>query len=342
MRAVRLHATGEALRLDEVVRPEPSGTEVRVRVAGAGVCRTDLHIVDGIQERVQLPRTLGHEIAGTIDAAGPDAELGRHHLAIGDAVVVYGGWGCGTCAECRAGVEQRCERSVAPGFQADGGYAEAMLVPDARHLVALGSLDPGHAAPLGDAGMTALRAVRRADPWLAEDARVLVIGAGGVGQFVLQLLRLVPAAGRSLHVAVRDLEPSRLERAGALGADLGLLADDPGFVLDGIGARPNVVIDVVGSEDTLALAAAAVAPGGAVILVGEAGGTHPFGFASPSIEAWMTTVAWGAPADLRDVVALARAHRLTWEVETMPLDAAAAAHDRLRAGHVTGRLVLVP
>ncbi|HEX7196389.1 MAG TPA: alcohol dehydrogenase catalytic domain-containing protein, partial [Candidatus Limnocylindria bacterium] len=180
MRAVRLHAVGEPLRAEDVALPEPTGTEIRIRVAGCGVCHTDLHVVDGIQTRVELPVTLGHEVAGWVDAMGGGVEDAP---PVGQAVVVHGAWGCGTCRECTGGAEQRCERSVAPGFQADGGYAEAILVPHPRHLVPLAGLDPVHAAPLADAGITPYRAVRRAEPWLLPGARVLVIGAGGLGQF---------------------------------------------------------------------------------------------------------------------------------------------------------------
>ena len=344
MRAVRLHAVGEALRTTEVPIPEPRGTEVRIRVAGAGVCRTDLHIVDGSQSRVVLPRTLGHEVSGWIDALGPEAAgpMRRARLSEGDPVVVHGGWGCGECDECRAGQEQRCERSVAPGFQADGGYAEAMLVPHARHLIGIGDLDPVRAAPLGDAGITPYRAIRRVEPWLTDGARVLVIGAGALGQFALELLRIVPTAGRSLTIGVREIDPDRLERAAELGADVGLLAVEPAQTVDGLGGPVHVVLDFVGTDESLAHAAEVVAPGGAILLVGEAGGSLTVGFHRPAIEAWISTVAWGSVADLRDVVRLARRGRLRWEVEPMPLAEAQAAHERLRDGSVRGRLVLVP
>jgi propanol-preferring alcohol dehydrogenase len=257
-------------------------------------------------------------------------------------VLVYGGWGCGECLQCRNGDEQRCEQSVAPGFQADGGYAESMLVPHPRHLVGLGDLDPVRAAPLADAGITPHNAVRRALPWLLPGARVLVIGAGALGQFALQLLRLTVPGGRDLLVGVRELDPDRLERAAELGADVGLLALEPELTIEGLNGRPDVILDFVGTDDTLAHAAEVVTPGGAILLVGEAGGHVPFGMDRLTVEAWLTTVSWGSPDDLRDVVRLARRGRLRWDVETMPLDQAAAAHERLRRGEVTGRVVLVP
>lgn len=344
MHAVRLHGPGEPLRIEQVPTPEPDGTRVRIRVAGAGVCHTDLHIVDGSQARVELPVTLGHEVAGWIDATAPGAEphLRRQHLALGDAVVVSGGWGCGECRECRAGAEQRCATSRAPGFQVDGGYAETMLVPHPRHLVALRGIDPVKAAPLADAGVTPYRAVRRADPWLTPGARILLIGCGALGQFALQFLRLVPAAGQELRIGVRELDPRRLDRATELGADVALLDGNAEMTLDALGGRAEAVFDFVGAESTLALAAEVVAPGGLVMLIGEAGGSMPFGFDSAPAESWLTTVAWGSASDLREVVRLASRGRLRWNVETLPLRDAATAHARLRAGDVDGRLVLVP
>ncbi|HSK93026.1 MAG TPA: alcohol dehydrogenase catalytic domain-containing protein [Candidatus Angelobacter sp.] len=343
MRAVRLHVPGEPLRLEDLPLPAPVDDQVRVRVGGCGVCRTDLHLLDGTQTRVTLPRILGHEVAGWIDAVGPDAaeEMRARRLRVGDSVVVFGGWGCGVCRECLAGAEQRCASSIAPGFQADGGYAEAILVPHARHLEPLGRLDPVRAAPLADAAMTAHRAVQRTAPWLRPGARVLVIGCGGVGAFAVQLLRIAPN-GDDLAIGVRELDPGRLERAAELGADIGLLAAEPSMVLDAFGGPVDVVIDVVGTDGTLRHAADVVAPDGLVLLVGEAGGRIGFGFDDMPLESWLSSVAWGDRRDLSAGTALARAGRLRWEVEPVPLEDAGQALDRMRAGEVEGRLVLVP
>ena len=341
MRAVRLHAVGARLAVEEAPQPDPHGTEVLVRVAGCGVCRTDLAIEDGTQSRVELPVILGHEVAGWVEASGPEATLDGALPALGDPVVVSGGWGCGACDECRRGDEQRCERGRAPGFQADGGYAELLLVPHPRHLVALGSLDPVHAAPLADAGVTPYRAVRRAAPWLRDGARVLVIGAGGLGQFAIQHLRR-SAHGGTLRIVVSEPDARRRDRAGALGADAAPADDGPAALREALGSQADVVLDLVGSDRTLRNAAELVAPGGLVMLVGEAGGTQRFGFESPAVESWLTTTAWGSVAELRAVVAMAQRGELGWSVVRVPLAEAQAAHDRLRAGEVDGRLVLVP
>ena len=340
MLAVRSHAAGEPLRIEEVPLPEPTGTEVRIKVAGCGVCHTDLHIARTDRIRVERPITLGHEVAGWIDAVGPEAaaELRRARLHEGEAVVVFGGWGCGACAQCALGEEQRCERSASPGFQRDGGYAEYMLVPHARHLVPLGDLHPWHAAPLADAGVTPWRAVQRAAAWLQPGARVLLIGLGGLGQFALQYLRRLP----DLTIAVRELNPDKLLLADELGADLGLLMGDEALVELGLGGPADVVFDFVGDNPSLDYAVRNVAPGGLVSLVGEGGGHHEFSFSRMPVEASLTTTAWGSLADLKEVVRLARRGRMKWEVERMPLRKARSAHDRLLAGQVRGRLVLVP
>ena len=340
MLAVRTHRAGEPLRVEELPTPEPAGAAVRLRVAGCGVCHTDLHIVDGDRLRVTRPVTLGHEVAGFVDAAGPDArqELRRARIHEGDAVIVFGGWGCGQCRDCLAGNEQRCAQGASPGFQVDGGYAEHMLVPDARHLIPLRRLDPVRAAPLADAGVTPYRAVLRAGPWLTDGARVLLIGMGGLGQFAIQYLRRLPG----LTIAVRELRPDRLETAAQLGADLGLLGGDESLVSLGLGGAADVVFDFVGSDETLGYAAANVSPGGLICLVGEAGGGLEFSMDSPPVESYLTTAAWGSPADLREVVRLAQRGRIRWKVEPMALRDANAAHERLRSGDVDGRLVLVP
>jgi len=340
MLAVRTHAAGEPLRVEDVPVPEPSGTEVRVRVAGCGVCHTDLHLARTDRLRITRPVTLGHEIGGSIDAWGDEAApaLRRAKLDKGDRVVVFGGWGCGSCRECASGEEQRCERGESPGFQRDGGYAEQVLVPHARYLVGIGDLHADHAAPLADAGVTPFRAVSRATAWLTPGARVLLIGFGGLGQFAIQYLRRLP----DLVVAVREVNPDRLAAAARMGADLGLLEGDEALVNLGLGGPADVVFDFVGTDATLDYAARNVAPGGLVSLVGEAGGTLPFGFERLPVEASLTTTAWGSVAHLKAVVRLARRGRLRWDVERMPLAEAQAAHDRLAAGKVEGRLVLVP
>ena len=289
--------------------------------------------------RVSLPLTLGHEVSGWIDAwgtdAGPDLEAAGLHA--GDPVLVFGGWGCGECRECRAGEEQRCRDGSSPGFQMDGGYAEAMLVPEARYLLPLGSLDPVRAAPLADAGLTPYRAVRRAAPWLQPEARVLIVGFGGLGQFALQYLRRHP----DLQISVLDPNPDKVALAARMGADEAGLPQLAGPA-QGAYREADVIFDFVGSDATLAAAAAQLAPNGLLMVVGESGGAISFGFELAAIESWITTTAWGSIDELREVIGLAATGVLTCEVEVMPLADAALAHARLASGEVRGRIVLVP
>jgi alcohol dehydrogenase, propanol-preferring len=340
MLAVRTYAAGEPLRLEDVPVPTPRGTEILIRVAGAGVCHTDLHVARTDRFRVERPITLGHEVAGWIAGMGADAGglLRKARLKEDEPVAVFGGWGCGECRDCKRGDEQRCENSRAPGFQVDGGYAEYLLVPHPRHLVSLGKLDPVEAAPLADAGITSFRAVRRAAAWLPEGSRALLIGLGGVGQFALQYLRRLP----EVLVGVREIDPDKVQTAGELGADVSFLSGEEDLIFTGMGGPADVVFDFVGSDETLALAVRFVAPGGLVSLVGEAGGEMNYSFEALPPEATLTTTSWGSHDDLRDVVQLARRKSLHWKIDRMPLREAPAAHDRLAAGQVRGRLVLVP
>jgi alcohol dehydrogenase, propanol-preferring len=316
MRAVVLTGFGEPLLVEERPEPVPRGEELVVRVSGVGVCGSDVHIAAG-REKVRLPLVLGHEVAGTC------AEMGE--------VLVYAAWGCGRCRFCSAGDEQLCPQAADAGWERDGGFAEALLVPARRHLFPLERLDPVRAAPLADAGVTPYRAVRRIAPFLGRGAVAVVIGAGGLGQFAIQYLRILTEA----RVVAVELDDQKRARALELGADEALPPE-------GLEQRGRVILDFVGSDETLALAAGMVETGGAVVLVGEAGGRLRYDFRALPFEVTLATSVWGARDDLRAVLELARRGELRWDVETLPLVQANEALERVRQGTVTGRLVLVP
>lgn len=315
MRAAVLQEFGSPLVLEERPDPEPRGDEVLVRVRGAGVCRSDLHIVDGLFPELPLPLVLGHEIAGEAPGIGE--------------VLVYSAWGCGDCGFCRRREEQLCLRSVEAGWLRDGGYADVVLVPSRRYLFPLDGLDPVHAAPLADAGVTPYRAVRRVRDALRAGDTAVVIGAGGLGQFAIQYLRLLTDA----RVVAVDPAETKRGRALELGAED---AVPPG----GLDLSARVVLDFVGSDATLELAGRTVERAGVVVQIGEGGGTLPFSFASVPYEATVTTSAWGSLEDLAAVLDLARRGEIEWHVETLRLEDANVALDRLRRGEVLGRLVL--
>lgn len=317
MRVAVLRAVGSPLSLEDWPDPTPAGDEVVVRIAGAGVCHTDVHVQDGLLE-VPLPLVLGHEIAGVAEPHGP--------------VLVFGSWGDGTCAFCARGDDPLCPAAAEPGLARHGGYAEALVVPSARFLVPLAGLDPVRAAPLADAGVTPYRAVRRAQPWLADGGLAVVLGTGGLGQFAVQYLKRLPA----VRVVAVDSSADKRSIARDLGADDVAAPDDEL-------PRARVVVDIVGSDESLAQAARTVERGGLVVQVGEAGGRLPFGFAADvPWEATFTTSVWGSLRDLRAVVELAQAGEVRWHVEAVPLDRADEALDRVRRGDVAGRLVLTP
>ena len=338
MLAARLHA-GEPrrLRLEEVPVPQPRGDQVLVRVAGAGVCRSDLHVLEGaFAELVRPPVTMGHEIAGWVETLGPDAR----GLKAGDPVVVMVGWGCGHCEWCVSGAEQLCDDGDEAGATVDGGFAEFVLVPHRRYLVPLGALDPVDATPLGCAGITAYAAVERVRPLLAGGAVAVVVGAGGLGQYAVQLLREAGAA-----VVAVDADPGKRTLALELGAKravaLGVEASAELAELTG-GRGARAVLDFVGSDETLAFCAPAVGKRGLVVLVGLAEGVVPFTFSALAPEAALTTVVAGGIADLQAVVRLARQGRLRSRVERYPLARIDDAIADLRGGRVAGRAVLTP
>jgi alcohol dehydrogenase, propanol-preferring len=315
--AAVLERFGDPLEVRDRPRPEsPPGGRV-LDVLACGVCHSDLHIQAG-RPGITLPLVLGHEAVVEHPSLGP--------------CLVYPAWGCGLCRYCRAGEEQLCPREEDLGWQLDGAYAEAVAVRAERHLVPVDGIDPVHAAPLADAGLTAYRAVRRAASRLGDGGSATVVGVGGLGQFAVQYLRLLTAAER-----VVAIDPSRAkrERARALGADAAVAPDE-----DPEPAR--VVLDFVGTSESLMRSAAALEAAGLLVLVGEAGGSFPFGFASLRFEATATTSVLGSIPELREVVELARSGPVEWEVERLPLERANDALERLRRGDVGGRLVLVP
>jgi propanol-preferring alcohol dehydrogenase len=344
MKAVRLTGWQSAPELCDVPVPAPGPGAVLLRVAGAGLCHSDLHLMHWPPGTLpyELPFTLGHEVTGTVVGLGPGAD----GVGIGDSVLVYGPWGCGVCRRCSLGEEHLCERAATTtergcGLGRDGGLAEYLVVPSSRLLVPLGELDPITAAPLADAALTPYHAIRRALPHLEPGTSAVVIGVGGLGHVAVQLLRALSSA----RVVAVDVRPEALEVAMEAGAAAALIADDSieAQLRRAIGnGGGGLVIDCVGSDATLALAGAAVAPGGHVAIVGMAGGTFPMRRGAVPMETSVVISNWGTRAELAEVVALARAGSIRLEVEQVPLSDVVAAYGRLERGEVRGRVVAVP
>jgi propanol-preferring alcohol dehydrogenase len=344
MDAVRLTAWESAPELREVPRPVPAPGEVLVKVLGAGLCHSDLHLMHWPSGTLpyELPFTLGHEVAGTVAALGE----GAHGVDVGDTVLVYGPWGCGACERCAVGEEHLCRRASALpgrgcGLGRDGGLAEYVTVPSPRLLVPIGDLDPAEAAPLGDAALTPYHAIRRAMPLLRPGATAVVIGVGGLGHVAVQLLNaLTPARIVAVDTRTEALELARRHGAdGALPA-AGLTARELRAETGRGGA--TLVIDCVGVDSTLALAAGTVAGGGHVAILGVGGGTFPMRFGAVPMETPVVFSNWGTRAELAEVVALARSRAIHIDVERIALADVVDAYARLHAGEVRGRVVAVP
>lgn len=317
MRAVVLRAFHAPLELEERDVPVASnGDESVVRVLACGVCHSDLHVAEGFFGS-GLPLVLGHEIVAE------DEQLGN--------VLVYAPWGCGECRFCHATEEMICPDGREAGLLQDGGYAEYMRVPARRYLYPIGNLDPVQAAPLGCGGLTPYRAVKQARNWLGPGSRALVLGAGGLGQFGIQFLRLMTDA--TVHVG--DPSAQKRERALALGAEAAAAPED----LEG---PYTAVLDFVGAENSLAHAARLVDRQGVAMVIGLFGGRIPFGLGAVPHEAHFLSSIWGSRDELAELIELAGREHLDYTIDTMPLEQAQQAHELIRAGQARGRIVLLP
>jgi NAD+-dependent secondary alcohol dehydrogenase Adh1 len=328
------------LELIERPEPKPSGwRDVVVRVGGAGVCATDLHAIDGLMEPSGLrpPVVLGHENAGWVHAVGPGVTAAE----VGDPVLVYPPYTCGLCVQCRRGNDLHCVRHGFTGLTRDGGFAEYVLVDERSLLPLPAGVEPAAVAPHADAGLTAYHAVRRLVPQLVPGSTAAVIGVGGVGHIALQLLRVL-GAGRVVAI---DTDERRRALARELGADevLGGETDVPDALrqlTDGAGA--DVVLDVVGTDATHALAQVVLARRGVLSFVGY-GGT----VSVPSVDLVVGEAVYcgnlvGTWVDLWELLQLHIQGKVELRTETHPLDEVNDVLGRLREGEVTGRAVLIP
>jgi alcohol dehydrogenase, propanol-preferring len=324
--------------------PEPGPGEVLVKVGGAGACHSDLHLLDAPagSQSMRLPFTLGHENAGWVETMGP----GATGFVPGDPVLVYGPWGCGLCMNCRHGMENYCQTPGKPSpgglGGADGGMAEYLLVPSTRYLIPLGDLDPRQAAPLTDAGLTSYHAVKRSVHLLGPGSTAVVIGAGGLGQMAIQMLKALCSA--TTVVAV-DTSADKLRIAKDMGADEVQISGDDAVtrirdITKGLGAE--VVLDFVGVNPTLTLAAQVARVLGHLTIVGVGNATLPVNFHSPPHECSVSAPFWGSIPELIEVVGLAQTGKITMLVEHFPLDDAAHAYDLLHHGKIAGRAVITP
>jgi NAD+-dependent secondary alcohol dehydrogenase Adh1 len=341
MRAARLHEYGKRPEIEEVAEPQITGPlDVIVRIGGAGLCRTDLHIVEGQwreKSGVALPYTLGHENAGWVHEVG--AAVGN--VAPGDAVVVHPLITCGLCRACRAGDDMHCASSLFPGISADGGFAE-FLKTNARAVIKLDAgLQPADVAAHTDAGLTAYHAVKKAAKLLHPGTTAVVIGAGGLGHIGIQSLKVLTPA----HVIVVDRSEEALELGRQVGADDAVLADGRQVEqlrerTDGLGAE--VVLDFVGEGGALEDAIGMLREAGTHYVIGYGGELRVPAIDVISAEINFVGNLVGTYNELAELMTLARQGRVTLHTRAYQLDAINDAMDDLDHGRLHGRGILVP
>jgi propanol-preferring alcohol dehydrogenase len=344
MKAYRFVEWQQPPELVDVPVPEPGPGEVLIKVGGSGACHSDLHIMDWPEGQLpwRLPFTLGHETAGWV----ADLGAGVTGVEVGEAVAVYGPWGCGRCHACRQGMENYCARAAeiganGGGLGLDGGMAEYMLVPSPRLLVPLYGMDPVAAAPLGDAALTPYHAIKRSLGLLVPGTTAVIIGVGGLGHMAVQILRTLSPA----RIVASDVAEDKLELAQEMGADDVVLSDDQAAeriraVTFGRGAE--AVFDFVGSDATIALGAKVARAQGHLTVVGLGMGAYPFNFFSQAYEVSLATTYWGSVTELMEVISLAGRGKIQARVDRFPLAKASEAYEKMRAGAVEGRAVIVP
>ncbi|MFI5495195.1 alcohol dehydrogenase catalytic domain-containing protein [Actinoplanes sp. NPDC051859] len=342
MRAFRMIDWSKPPQAETVPVPAPGAGQVLVRVAGCGLCRSDLTMArmpQGPGEKLgwAMPFTLGHETAGWVAARGP----GVRDVSEGDPVALAAATSCGTCWHCVRGLDNSCVLGLAGrGYGRDGGLADYVLA-DRRALLPLGSLHPRHAGPLTDAGATAYHAVRRALPRIMSGGTVVVLGAGGLGAFALQFLRQLTAA----RIVAVDPAPDRLALAESYGTVPLPGVDDQTRrslrqLVGGFGA--DAVLDFVGTDETIATGLAAVRAGGAYGLIGSAGGrlATPW-FSTLPRDGEVFTFQGGSIADAQEVIALAQAGLIENIVEEFTFDQTEKAYKKLTNGRLSGRAVVL-
>jgi NAD+-dependent secondary alcohol dehydrogenase Adh1 len=341
MKAVRLLEYNQLPRIMEIAEPKITGPhDVIVRIGGAGLCRTDLHIIEGQwaeKSGVTLPYTLGHENAGWVEAIGSAVS----NVAVGDTVIVHPLVTCGLCRACRAGNDMHCSNSSFPGISVDGGMAN-FLKTSARSVVKLdSSLAPKDIAALADAGLTAYHAVKKASALLYPGTKVVVIGAGGLGHIGVQCLKALTPA----EIIVVDKSPAALELTRQWGADYTVVADGNHVakvkdITDGQGAE--AVIDFVGERG---------AERDAVQMLRRAGSHYIIGYGGkldvPTIDIISTEINFignlvGTYNDLVELMTLTAQGRVKLHTAVYPLDAALDAIHDLDSGKLRGRGILVP
>jgi alcohol dehydrogenase, propanol-preferring len=328
-----------------VEAPQPKGTEVLVRIARCGVCHSDLHMQDGyflladgkqldVRAGRTLPFTLGHEIAGVIESAGPESQA-----TVGAKVAVYPWIGCGQCPACKVGDQNICVAPRHLGITVDGGFATHVLIPHPRYLIDYAPLSASYAGALMCSGLTAYAALKRLADRAAR-APLLLVGLGGVGLMGLALTRAM--YGAAPYVA--DIDPKKREAALATGAKEAFDPADPNARKALLKASGGIyaAVDFAGSDKSLNFATGVLAKGGKVVVTGLIGGAYSTAVAMFPLKAMcIEGTQTGTLAEARELVDLVRAKNIAPPpIAERPLAQASQTLDDLRGGRIVGRVVL--
>ncbi|GGF95012.1 alcohol dehydrogenase [Rhodococcoides trifolii] len=341
MRAVQVVGYHKNLEMTEVPIPEVQGPlDVIVKIGGAGVCRTDLHILEGQwaeKSGVTLPYTIGHENAGWVHAVGSAVT----NVSEGDKVILHPLVTCGLCRACRSGDDVHCETSDFPGIDTNGGYAD-YLRTNARTVVKIDdSLEPSAVAALADAGLTAYHAAAKAARRLTPRDKCVVIGAGGLGHIGIQVLEALSPA----ELIVIDRNADAVKLALTLGADHAVVADGSQVeqvmeLTGGFGAE--VVLDFVGENGSTAQGLAMTRRAGDYHVIGYGENVDVPTIDLVSAEKNIVGNLVGSYNDLCDLMSLAARGAVNLHTQTYALDDFQTAIDDLDNGRVRGRAILVP
>ena len=341
MRAVRVVGYHEDLQMHDVPDPKISGPlDVIVKIGAAGVCRTDLHILEGQwapKTNVPLPYTIGHENAGWVHEVGSAVT----NVKPGDKVILHPIVTCGLCRACRLGDDVHCENQRFPGIDCDGGYADYLLT-SARNCVKLAdNLEPADVAALADAGLTAQHAAAKAAKRLRPGDFCVVIGAGGLGHIGIQVMKAMSAA----TLVVLDSNPAALALAKELGADETILSD--GSQVDAVldltdGKGAEAILDFVGEGGATSEGIAMLRRAGFYYVIGYGENINVFTIDVISTEKNFIGNLVGSYTDLQDLMVLAAQGKVKLHTQQYKLADFQQAIDDLNAVKVRGRAILIP